>query len=244
MGCDIHIGIQVQESNGTWTDVPYQEELWECEKRAVLAGKTDDYWYREYKEGLPIAPSRFANRNYDLFGILANVRNGRGFAGIVIGDGWPSIAADRGLPEGVALPSYNDDDGDDSYVRGIPSGLGDHSFTYVTLDELKAYDWDGVTSTLYGVISEAEYLRRKKAGTVEGPDSYSGDNWGNGVHVYTPAEYEEAKAACTLAPRPHVRVAWTETAREATDDWPGHVIPFLEGIGNGRPVRLLLGFDS
>lgn len=245
MGCDIHIVIQVQEPSGAWKDVPYQDELWECEKEAVAKGDKDNYWYREYRDDLPVAPEVFHNRNYDLFGILANVRNGRGFAGIPTGQGWPSIAPGRGFPDGIDPESYNRGD-DDAYVRGVPSGyMGDHSFTYVTLNELQAFDWDGVSTTLYGVISEEEYLTRKDAGTVTGPDSYCGDISGNGIGVYSnAASYEQAKAAGTLAARPFVRISWVETAREATYDWPGKVIPFLEGIGKGRPVRLLLGFDS
>lgn len=38
-------------------------------------------------------------RNYDTFAMLANVRNGRGFAGVKTGDGFPFIAEPRGLPD-------------------------------------------------------------------------------------------------------------------------------------------------
>ena len=43
---------------------------------------------------------------------------------------------------------------------------------------------------------------------------------------------------------PYVRMSWTETAREATNDWPGKVIPWLDSLSDGRPLRLVLGFDS
>ena len=67
MGCDIHFCIQRQEANGSWSDVAWQQAPYEFD------GATPA------KEGIPIAPECFRNRNYDLFGILANVRNGYGF---------------------------------------------------------------------------------------------------------------------------------------------------------------------
>jgi hypothetical protein len=39
-------------------------------------------------------------------------------------------------------------------------------------------------------------------------------------------------------------MGWPETARSATYDWPGKVIPWLEQLAAGRPLRLVIGFDS
>jgi hypothetical protein len=47
-------------------------------------------------------PHPFKYRNYDVFAILANVRNGRGFAGVVTGGGFNPIAMPRGLPPDVS----------------------------------------------------------------------------------------------------------------------------------------------
>src|SRR5215831_1419725 len=97
MGCDIHIVIQRQEANGRWHEVAYQTRGWQKN------------WTPQ--ANIPIAPENFRSRNYDLFAILADVRNGFGFAGVPTGDGWPSLAPDRGLPAGFSednvLPDPN-----------------------------------------------------------------------------------------------------------------------------------------
>jgi hypothetical protein len=226
MGCDIHIVIQAQDADGAWREIAYQE---------------DSSWRDDWtpKEGIPLAPDVFSGRNYDLFAILADVRNGVGFAGIKTGQGWPSIAAHRELPEGfdenavLPHPEYPDEG---------PRSLGDHSFTWVMLAELKAFPWDSISTTLYGVVSASDYERLSASG--EAPTSYCGATSGPGIATYDPATYAAVKFSASLAERPHVRMSWKETAREATNDWPGKVLPWLDSLAAGRPLRLVLGFDS
>lgn len=85
MGCDIHPNFEkrVTREDGT--------QVWE---------KIEDHKYS-------------GNRHYFLFGWLANVRNGYGFAGCDTGDGIKPLALPRGLPEDLAggepEPPYNDD---------------------------------------------------------------------------------------------------------------------------------------
>src|SRR5262245_4875573 len=109
MGCNIHIIIERKNEVGAWERVSSQS-----------------------------MPECFANRCYALFGILADVRNGTGFAGLVTGDSWPSIAPNRDLPE------------DATYKHG--DWLGDHSFTWIGLGELRAFDWDGVIRGQRGLV--------------------------------------------------------------------------------------------
>lgn len=225
MGCDIHIVIQRQIGE-TWQDVPWQRMPYN------FPGAPQEI------DGIPVAPEVFTNRNYDLFGILANVRNGSGFAGIVMGTGWPSLAPGRGCPEGFDPEAQPPDP---HYPDEGSKFMGGHSFTHVMLDELKSYDWDGVSSTLFGVISAKDY---EKLPPGAAPASYSGDISGPGILQYDPDEYLKAKRSGMLAERPYVRVVWQESAREATYDWPGKVIPWLEGLADGAPLRLTLGFDS
>lgn len=223
MGCDIHITIQRQDDDCSWREVRYQS-VWQYDG----APKALD--------AIPIAPDSFLSRNYDTFAILADVRNGVGFAGIKMGEGWPSIAPDRGFPPDFdaenTLPSDQDDE---------PKYMGDHSFTWVGLDELKAFDWDGTLSWLYGCVPADEYERLSAVN--ERPHGYCGGISGPGIRVYEPDAYKAAKATSTLCARPYVRMGWPMSAREATR-WPDEVIPWLESLADGHPLRLVLGFDS
>lgn len=230
MGCDIHIGIQVQAPDGTWQHVPWQRSLY---KHEVESGAKP----LDPANGV-IAPQGFDGRNYDLFGILANVRNGYGFAGTDTGDEWPSIAADRGLPDDADAehipedPRYIDD--------GEYRDLGDHSFTWVSLDELKAFDWDGVVRAQRGIVEAS-----KDPGVGNKPSEWCSGISGPDVVVYRSRdEYRFAAKAKMLPKSPHIKIEWNESARSATGDWAGDVIPWLESIAAGRPLRLLLGFDS
>lgn len=199
MGCDIHIVIERQDENGNW--------------------------WRVSRKG---APEQFDDRNYDLFGILADVRNGHGFAGIPTGSGWPSIAPSRGVPTDSTITEAERHD----YT------LGDHSFTWVGLDELKAFDWDGVKSETYGVVTREEYARMQRESESR-PKSWCGGISGAGVLVVTPEQLMDGPI-----PFSHVRMTWTETAREGTRDWAGEVLPWLESVADGHPLRLVFGFDS
>ena len=95
------------------------------------------------------------NRNYWAFAVLADVRNGYGFAGIDKGDPITPISEPRGLPDNMStelralLDRTEFDDGSWFW-------LGAHSFSWVTLSPENATrfretgqppdSWDGWTS--------------------------------------------------------------------------------------------------
>lgn len=85
-------------------------------------------------------------RSYNTFAMLANVRNGTGFAGCR----FPVIHEPRGLP----------DDTDQEW-------LGNHSFSWCTLAELRAFIENVAKKTetfLVGVVSRADYEEHHKTG--------------------------------------------------------------------------------
>lgn len=228
MGCDIHIAIQRQGPDGVWVEIAYTSFANDVQQQnSAMARPT-----------LPVAPVGFDWRDYSLFGILADVRNGVGFAGIITGEAWPSITRGRGWPEGFARgralpePEYDEDE---------PRDMGDHSFTWVSLDELQAYDWDGISATRYGIVTASDYELMELG---KKPQQWCGDVAGRDVMVYDQPDYIKTKRLGQLAKQPYVRVWWQETARSATNDWPGRIIPWLERLADGRPLRLVLGFDS
>ena len=88
----------------------------------------------------------FQDRNYDVFAVLGNVRNGRGFAGVETGNAIKPISDCRGIP-------------DDADAATLELLSNEHSATWVKLSELDAYDWDAakincgvVTAELYEVM--------------------------------------------------------------------------------------------
>ena len=108
MGCDIHLHVERRTDAG-WEHVPGHSDEW-----ADPAN-----WYHQ--------------RNYDLFAILADVRNGSGFAGAKIGDGFNPISPPRGLPNDVS--DFVRSESDEWDVDG-------HSHSHLTVAEVLTYDWD------------------------------------------------------------------------------------------------------
>ncbi|MEN6425986.1 MAG: hypothetical protein ABFE13_11520 [Phycisphaerales bacterium] len=112
----------------------------------IIEIKTDSGW----KIGATNVPR---DRNYVAFAILADVRNGYGFAGVDTGDPVVPISQPRGLPEdSPAATAF-----DEGY-------FGDHSFSWVTLKELLALDLDGPVVQRGMVTKEqAEEIKRGKS---------------------------------------------------------------------------------
>ncbi|ABY63137.1 hypothetical protein ST201phi2-1p311 [Pseudomonas phage 201phi2-1] len=159
MGCDIHPNFEkrVTREDGT--------KVWE---------KIEEHKY----EG---------NRHYFLFGWLANVRNGYGFAGGDTGDGIKPLALPRGLPTDIASyepePPINDDTNWNSpeykvweewYER---NDYGDHSQSWLTGEEImKGLEEVGGTRKR-GVLSLAQYTNWDRKSQ---PDRWCGAIFGRG----------------------------------------------------------------
>ncbi|TXH55263.1 MAG: hypothetical protein E6Q97_09160, partial [Desulfurellales bacterium] len=137
-------------------------------------------------------------RSYDTFAMLANVRNGRGFAGVRTSTGFPVIHEPRGLPNDLDRDEDNgviivdkaqlvcawDWDGKEQPETPWPSdearrikylpedgvlwlGLGDHSFSWCTLAELRAFIENVAKKTqahICGIVTREEYIAHKTTG--------------------------------------------------------------------------------
>lgn len=225
MGTDIHVIVQVRDGAG-WRIVRHEGEgtPWEL--------------YRSPVDG----------RNYNLFGILANVRNDYDF---------PPIAEPRGFPDDFVKPTISEMGRYEPEYEEDPNAPyepGDHSFSWVTLAELDAYDWACVT-VFNGVIPEAEYKEWKPRTQ---PKEWSGDVSGRMVVVMDRYTYDEAKkfeawgwsdrfAQLPRIPtdkRIHVRIHWPQTAAKAVRDFYTDALPWLRSLGAPEDVRLVFGFDS
>ena len=155
MGCDIHCWAE-KRVDGKWLLVTPQ--------------KGDASWSEFYNERFHDYVSETDcvrsqaridfGRNYDAFAILADVRNGRGFAGIKTGDGFrPILAERRGWPEDRSAQL------DEEQI--------DHSPSWLTLRELNEYDWTQRTGQL-GVISLPEYVKWRDKRPYTAPEHYCG----------------------------------------------------------------------
>lgn len=86
----------------------------------------------------------YSERNYDTFAILADVRNGIGFAGCLTGECFNPISEPKGLPVDADPKTLE---------RLFPEG---YAHSYLSLKELKEYDWNQRHKT-HGCVSEEEY---------------------------------------------------------------------------------------
>lgn len=149
MGCDIHFYVEVRKG-GVWKSV----DKWDTD---------EDGWMH-----VPYGDAFYDDRNYDLFAILADVRNGVGFAGVTTGEGFNIIAPPRGLPSDVSPEVLK---------ASSCWGCDGHSHSWFTLAELEAFDWKQGTRH-QGVVDPAEFKTYIQKGH---PDSWFGDIWGRDV---------------------------------------------------------------
>lgn len=221
MGCDIHMTVEVKR-NGKWEYVPTSEKY----KVGEFEDGGDKIDYEKW-----FADPMYFGRNYDLFAILADVRNGRGFAGT--GTGFKPISGPRGVPS----------DAGPEYLKEVDRWGGDgHSHSHLTLAELLAYDWNQTTAHR-GFVDGRSYAIFKEKGK---PDSWCGD-------VYGPAKLTNAAMDGLLAAGgrwkeygdPYTQVEWTETYRESGGSFPTRTLPALAVMDSDPAnVRIVFFFDN
>jgi hypothetical protein len=164
MGCDIHTRVEVF--------LPRVEGA----PRWVMFD--DDIFDTGWGEGR-MTCEPFGDRNYTLFALLANVRNGYGFAGIVTGNPVTPLDEPRGVPSNASL----------GWLAEVDSWDVDmHSHTWFTLRELlednPLYDQPLIRR---GVISGPEYEKIRDEGGR--PDGWSGSISGAKIITVTVDAY-------------------------------------------------------
>lgn len=149
MGCDIHIKIE-KRVDENWVDVPW------------TSGDARKY-HNVSQDGVEM-PDYFDNRNYNLFAVLADVRNG------TWGERLTPISQPRDLDRSTDArfcePSHTE-------------WLGDHSFSHVTLKELQDYPWD--SPYRYAAYVSHEQAKEMQE-TGKPPESWAG-GMSRGVRV-------------------------------------------------------------
>lgn len=111
MGTDIHASLEYKDNN-EWHAV-----MW------------PNGFFGKFKDELELTARIPFPRNYFLFAVLGNVRNGYGFAGIFTHEEIVPISDNRGIPIDVSKETLK-----------ILSE--EHSPTWVSLTEILNYDWN------------------------------------------------------------------------------------------------------
>lgn len=231
MGCDIHLYVEKRE-NGQWVSA----DKWEEED-----GEMHVNYYARFYTG----------RNYNLFAILADVRNGRGFAGIKTGEGFNPIADPRGVP----------DDASENYKATVEHwGCDGHSHSHFTVAELMAYDWTQV-SRLQGWVDihNFEEFERWRKSRQESPEEYSGGISGGAIQHISNEEMralvDEVKAKKVYGPaftealnlagaNKYTLLEWEQPYFKCCYEFLSETLPKLWRLGKPEDVRILFFFDN
>lgn len=225
MGCDIHSFAEVKDNNGKWNVV--KEEVFT--NPHYRKEDPQEGWNKPYQVEL------YSGRNYDLFAILANVRNGYGFAGVNTGEGFKPISEPKGLPDDISKTVK------ESAERWDEDG---HSHSWFTVKELKEYDWHQLTMKR-GVISLDQYKIFKDTGGY--PEMWSGGI--SGQEIITISEEDADKILDESVQKDpdliyYVSYRWGIRYIESCKHFVEIVIPELEALGNQEDVRIVFWFDN
>jgi hypothetical protein len=248
VGCDIHLYVErrvdgVWTSCDTWTDDKYDEG--EVKRKVV-----------EYQN------SFWCGHNYNLFAILANVRNGYGFAGFPTGEGFQVISEPRGLPSDCCELIRT---ASDEY------GVDGHSHSYHTLAQLLNFNWTQYT-VQFCVINGPEFVKWNSYARGDGdmPFEYCGDVDGPGIVKVAPGELEAkcdellAQAKREVAHKPlsgnpwpryhelaeqklartYARFGVRQPYHRACAAFWSECIPRLLALGKPDDVRIVFWFDN
>jgi len=249
MGCDIHLIV---------------EKYNETTKRWELVGNAE----RDPDDGYITMPRVYRGRNYDLFAILANVRNGYGFGGVPTGEGFVPIAEPRGVPDN-ASPEFL------TWVHQW--GVDGHSHSWLLVQELLDCSWDRTTQC-FGVVNVAQFLQWKAQDDYlhKSPRDYCGAVFGPSiVHVdlqemeafassllqrgwSPPEDYDRYRypqrsidpdsqltdELVTRVQNTFTRITWTETYGSCCKDFLTNTLPKLVELGDPTKSRICFFFDN
>lgn len=255
MGTDIHIAVQAH-LDGAWTDITEQALPLKAKVNKIW-NKDPEYAHFSQEEKQEIMRQYFIHspegRNYTLFALLANVRNGYGFAGCEIFNPIKHFEL-KGVPE-----ELEDEVDNEGYYNG-----GYHSYNHFTYQELvKSKLWNQKI-TVKGFVklnSFLEFIQAAKTDENATPSNYCGDVSGPNVVKLSGAKLRLLEAKGELdawleqnvdlhTQSVYVKHSWEErTALKdsafyswLTSDEMEKLV--YEDCGGPDDVRLIVSFDS
>jgi hypothetical protein len=231
MGTDIHCALEIRKG-GKW----------------IAQMQRNEYFGKWKDEPEMTAKFDVGGRDYDLFAILGNVRNGHGFAGCDTGDGFNFITDLRGIPA-------------DASSQAIDALSHEHSASWVTVAELLAFDWTQ-TTVHRGWVTAVEFEKWERMKEWKpAPDSWCGAVSGGKVqHV---SEYDMRKKVTKIMrggdhktslerleqelESVYCQISWVEQYSESVGHFWKVIMPRLMKLANehgAENVRLIFDFDS
>lgn len=231
MGTDIHLRLEARTAEG-WHGIPPCWPSWP---------------YPKNEQGEIICPKDDpTERNYDVFAFLAGVRNGYGSAGCYRHELVRPAFPNRGLPvDSDYEDHYAGQEDGDSYDDVDDVWLGDHSFTWATIAELQALDWE-IEFESGGYVS-AETYENLPAGAM--PDMWIGGKFGDYLQILEPEDYESRKATNDLDKNTEYWVfvswKWKPLLESSFYKWlkGDRLAAVIRQYGLDN-LRLLMSFDS
>lgn len=216
MGCDIHFYVEKKNPEGKW--------------------ESADTWKREYGMlDVPNEKAFYDGRNYDLFGMLADVRNG------THGEEYTPISNDlKGVPADASA----------GYKKAGEDG---HSHTWYLLSELLAYDWEGQTVKHAGWSDYSTWLEWVEKGKLGGgPRMYSQSVDGPVVVKLAEEGAEDVRRSGRSVEdwfpgkSVYVKAVWENTYSNDAGFFYTNTLPRLKELAGNDPesVRCLFFFDS
>lgn len=234
MGTDIHLYVERREG-GEWVSA----DTWEPDEYSELAPKP---------LSVPFDAHFYGERNYDLFAILADVRNGVGFAGVPTGTGFNVIAQPRGLPTDLSPQLAHEAE---AYL--------DHTPSWLLLSEILAFDWTQ-TVTKQAWCNGPNYAGWNEWARArgDGPNEYSGGVSGGGVRHVDEAQmkqlvgelvtpgmgWQARQDALKTLSYTYCPVSWPATYARRCRDFLAETVFRLLRLGKPEDVRIVFWFDS
>lgn len=188
--------------------------------RVVYEKFENDQW-----AAIDVYPEYDFSRNYLLFAVLADVRNGLGFGGVPTHEPIEPIDYPRGLPEDYVNPDDHE------------NWDGDHSVSWLMLSEILDYFKEQRIMQRYAIITAEQYENWEYGTKPTG--HWTNGVWGPDVKLH---DVRDSKDKVDLPPDvTHVRISWCEDIATVL----AHYVELFESLYEDEgDVRLVFGFDS
>ena len=206
-----------------------------CDIHLVVEHKRDGKWQYVFD-----SESFYHERHYEVFAILANIRNSHGLK---------PISAPRGYPEDIDSELIKNDPLNEDFYRKIQLEeatiwLGDHSHSWLLLSELLAYPWDALSPvpiTAYIDLPTYEKWDHKSI-----PYPYCSWTGGDAIMI-DEKDYLALKELNNLIPGRsyYIKVSWSLPHKEIVGESFKKFLEKLQRIDpDSNNVRIIFGFDS